>query len=82
MTFRAASEAIFYDLDGSLTDTGITEDYTQGGNVIGSSLVGRSHFLPGIYPEDKGSDDYCEYSDLATTGVGAAVCRYVGSLQA
>ena len=44
--FRHPQEAFFYDLDGSLTGSGIREDYTRGGSVKGSSLVPRSILLP------------------------------------
>ncbi len=44
--FRHPNEAFLYDLDGSLTGTGIKETYTLGGNVRGSSFVGTSIFLP------------------------------------
>jgi len=68
--FRAPTEAFFYDLDGTLTNTGVQEDYSTGGTVRGSSLVGRSILLP---PLQDGSG--CLDSHLATVGIGAAVCR-------
>lgn len=45
VVFRAPTEAFFYDLDGSLTGTGAVENYTKGGNVVGSSYVGMSPLL-------------------------------------
>jgi hypothetical protein len=44
--FRHPNEAFLYDLDGSLTGTGVIETYTRGGNIRGSSFVGTSVFLP------------------------------------
>ena len=44
--FRHPNEAFLYDLDGSLTGTGVKETYTRGGNVRGSSFVGTSILLP------------------------------------
>ena len=39
-------QAFFYDLDGTLTGSGIREDYSRGGTVKGSSLLPRSALLP------------------------------------
>ena len=36
---RHPNEAFFYDLDGSLTETGIIETYTQGGTIKGPTLT-------------------------------------------
>ena len=63
--FRHPNEAVFYDLDGSLTGTGIVEDYTRGGSVRGSSFVGTSVLNP-----SKG----CYRSSLSTFGTGGSVC--------
>eukprot|EP00961_Rhodomonas_salina_P299141 3938684-Rhodomonas_salina.2 len=59
--FRHPNEANLYDLDGSLTDTRIKEDYTRGGNVRGASLVGRSTLLPACN---------CSDTSFSTTGAG------------
>lgn len=59
--FRHPNEANLYDLDGSLTDTRIKEDYTRGGNVRGASLVGRSTLLPA---------GNCSDTSFSTTGAG------------
>lgn len=63
--FRHPNEAVFYDLDGSFTGTGIVEDYTRGGSVRGSSFVGTSVLTP-----SKG----CYRSSLSTFGTGGSVC--------
>ena len=56
--FRHPHEAFFYDLDGTLTGSGIREDYVRnGGSIIGSSLVPRSVLRP---PE------HCVDTDIAT----------------
>ena len=59
--FRHPNEANLYDLDGTLTDTGIKENYTRGGNVRGASLVGRSVLLP---------TGFCSDTNFSTTGTG------------
>ena len=63
--FRHPNEAFFYDLDGTLTGTGLVEDYSRGGSVRGSSFVGTSVLLPA-----KG----CFRSSLSTLGTGGSVC--------
>jgi hypothetical protein len=63
--FRHPNEAVFYDLDGTLTGTGIVEDYSRGGFVRGSSFVGTSVLLP-----PRG----CYRSSLSTLGTGGSVC--------
>jgi hypothetical protein len=67
--FRHPNEAFLYDLDGSLTGTGIVENYTLGGSLRGSSFVGTSLLLP---PAS------CEPSNLSTmsgVGTGGSICR-------
>ena len=78
--FRHPNEAFFYDLDGTLTGTGIVEDYTKGGNIRGSSFVGTSTHLP---------SNKCQESEYTAVGVlgrrllgeestpatGGSVCR-------
>jgi hypothetical protein len=65
--FRHPHEAFFYDLDGSLTGTGIAENYTRGGSVRGASLVPVSPLLP---------PTACTQSPWASgSGIGGAVCR-------
>eukprot|EP00961_Rhodomonas_salina_P271177 3664160-Rhodomonas_salina.4 len=61
--FRHPNEASVGD--GTLTDTGIIEDYTRGGTIRGASLVGNSVLLP---------SRNCTASNLSTTGTGGAVC--------
>jgi len=63
--FRHPNEAWFYDLDGSLTGSGVQEDWLRGGTVKGSSFVGTSPLLP---------PDRCSPSALSTTGTGGSVC--------
>ena len=71
--FRHPHEAFFYDLDGTLTGSGIQEDYARsGGSIIGSSLVPRSVLRP---PE------HCVNTDMTTKSpngrygdVGGMVC--------
>ena len=64
--FRHPNEAFFYDLDGSLTETGpYVEDWTSGGNVKGNSFVGTSVLLP---------PDKCAQSSFSTAGTGGSVC--------
>ena len=62
--FRHPNEAFFYDLDGTLTDTYITENYTLGGKIRGSSMVGNSTLLP----------KSCMSTDMAAAGVGGSIC--------
>ena len=65
--FRHPNEAFLYDLDGSLTDTGIVETYTRGGNIRGSSLVGTSILLP---------PGVCNPTILASgVGTGGSICK-------
>jgi hypothetical protein len=63
--FRHPNEAFFYDLDGSLTGSGVRENWLRGGIVKGSSFVGTSPLLP---------PDKCTPSSLSTTGTGGSVC--------
>jgi hypothetical protein len=63
--FRHPNEAFFYDLDGSLTGSGVRENWLRGGTVKGSSFVGTSALLP---------PDKCTPSSLSTTGSGGSVC--------
>lgn len=63
MHFRHPNEAFFYDLDGTLTGTGIEETYTVGGSLRGSSFVGTSTLLP---------SDHCSRSDFSSV---VSVCR-------
>ena len=58
--FRHPNEGFFYDLDGTLTGSGIVETYTKGGTVRGSSFVGTSTLLP---PE------HCVESEFSRAGV-------------
>lgn len=75
-SFRHPHEAFFYDLDGTLTGSGIEEDYVRsGGSVKGSSLVPRSVLRP---PE------HCADTQIATSSpsghygdVGGMVCHGV-----
>jgi hypothetical protein len=62
--FRHPNEAFFYDLDGSLTDTNIKENYTLGGTIRGSSMVGTSTLLPRS----------CNATDMSTAGTGGSIC--------
>jgi hypothetical protein len=62
--FRHPNEAFLYDLDGTLTGTGLIENYTLGGKVRGSSLVGTSVLLPAA----------CTPTSLASSGTGGSIC--------
>lgn len=64
--FRHPNEASLYDMDGTLTDTGVKEDYTKGGNVRGSTMVGWSTLLPA---------GNCTQTSFSTTGTGGAICQ-------
>ena len=44
--FRHPNEAFFYDLNGTLTGSGVQEDWLRGGSIKGSSFVGTSVLLP------------------------------------
>jgi len=63
--FRHPHEAFFYDLDGSLTGSGVRENWLRGGTVKGSSFVGTSPLLP---------PGKCTPSSLSTMGTGGSVC--------
>ena len=63
--FRHPNEAFFYDLDGSLTGSGIREDWLRGGSVKGSSIVGTSVLLP---------PSKCTATALSTEGTGGSIC--------
>jgi len=63
--FRHPNEAFFYDMDGTLTGSGIKEDFTKGGSVKGSSMVGVSPLIP---------PGLCTPSSMSTLGTGGAVC--------
>ena len=65
--FRHPNEAFLYDLDGTLTGTGVVENYTLGGKVRGSSLVGTSVLLPA----------QCTPTSLASGGTGGSICTGV-----
>jgi hypothetical protein len=65
--FRHPNEAFLYDLDGTLTGTGVVENYTLGGKVRGSSLVGSSVILPAL----------CTPTSLASGGTGGSICTGV-----
>lgn len=65
--FRHPNEAFLYDMDGSLTGSGIRETYTEGGSVVGSSFVGNSILLP--------NDGACTVTAMSTHGTGGAVCH-------
>jgi hypothetical protein len=63
--FRHPNEAFFYDLDGTLTGSGVKEDWSRGGSVKGSSFVGTSVLLP---------KDKCAPSVASIEGTGGSVC--------
>ena len=63
--FAHPNQAFFYDLDGSLTGSGIKENWLRGGSVKGSSFVGTSVLLP---------PDRCTRSDFSMQGTGGSVC--------
>lgn len=65
--FRHPNEAFLYDLDGTLTGTRVVENYTLGGKVRGSSLVGTSSILPAV----------CTPTSMALGGTGGSVCTGV-----
>jgi hypothetical protein len=62
--FRHPNEAFLYDLDGTLTNSNVSENYTLGGRIRGSSLVGTSCLLP----------KSCKPTTLASGGTGGSVC--------
>jgi hypothetical protein len=65
--FRHPNEAFFYDLDGTLTGTGLNENYTKGGTFRGASLVPTGPLLP---------PSACSPSPLATgKGTGGSLCK-------
>jgi hypothetical protein len=64
--FRHPHEAFFYDLDGSLTGSGIRENWSRGGTIKGSSFVGTSPLLP---------PGKCSSSSMSTKGSGGSVCE-------
>ena len=74
--FRHPNEAFLYDLDGILTSSNMSENYTFGGRIRGSSLVGTSCLLP----------KSCKPTTLASGGEGqSALVLYseeCGSLSA
>jgi hypothetical protein len=63
--FRHPNEAFFYDLDGSLTGSGVREDFVRGGSKKGSSFIGTSVHLP---PEK------CAASSMSVEGTGGSIC--------
>jgi hypothetical protein len=63
--FRHPNEAFFYDLDGTLTGSGVREDFVGGGSVKGSSLVGTSVLLP---------PDKCTPTVTSLEGTGGSIC--------
>jgi len=63
--FRHPNEAFFYDLDGSLTGSGVREDWLRGGSVKGSSFVGTSVLLP---------PGRCTPSQMSSQGTGGSIC--------
>jgi hypothetical protein len=63
--FRHPNEAFFYDLDGTLTDTQVKENYTLNGKIRGSSMVGTSVLLPRT----------CIETEMATMGSGGSICK-------
>jgi hypothetical protein len=62
--FRHPNEAFLYDLDGTLTDTKIMENYTRGGKTRGSSMVGTGTFLP----------NSCIPTNMSSRGTGGSIC--------
>lgn len=62
--FRHPNEAFLYDLDGSLTGSNVTENYTVGGRIRGSSMVGTGCLLP----------ESCRPTEFASGGTGGSIC--------
>ena len=61
--FRHPNEAFLYDLDGTLTGTGVVETYTMGGGIRGSSFVGTSVLRP-----------MCTPTNMSLGGSGGSIC--------
>jgi hypothetical protein len=62
--FLHPNEAFLYDLDGSLTGSNIKENYTSGGKIRGSSMVGTGNLLP----------KSCNSTNMAVHGTGGSIC--------